>query len=374
VPPVCPSGPSSNAGAAGVTTQRVLFVADAGPQVGGGHVMRCLTLARALTERGCDCAFAESRAAAPILRRFGWPPHALVAMIGATDLAGLVDWAEQFADQFEPDLVVFDHYQAGRAEEERLRINGRRVLVIDDLADRRHAADMLLDPGFGRRREHYDGLTLPDCQVMVGPSHALVRPEFGHGRQRALSRRASHGPVRRAVVTLGMTDVGGVTGKVVAALAPTLGDVRLEVVVGSEAPSLRQLRALAAEDRRIRLWIDDADMAGLMSEADLAVGAGGSSVWERATVGLPTLTLSLADNQRPMIEQLAASGVTVGLDVATSDFETKLVAAWASLVDDRALRWRLTERSAELCDGQGAARVAEVVLAPWSRYFVKPDA
>ncbi|HEX7761525.1 MAG TPA: UDP-2,4-diacetamido-2,4,6-trideoxy-beta-L-altropyranose hydrolase, partial [Caulobacteraceae bacterium] len=161
---------------------RVLFLADAGPLVGGGHVMRCLTLARALSEREAECAFVESRAAAQVLGRFGWPAQAVVAMANTEDLAGLVRWGGAFAGSFQPDIVVVDHYGAGAAEEAVLRGSGRRIAVIDDLADRPHACDLLLDPGFGRRREDYAGLVGETCEVLAGPDYALVRPEFADAR------------------------------------------------------------------------------------------------------------------------------------------------------------------------------------------------
>ena len=341
---------------------RILFLADAGPEVGGGHVMRCLTLARALVERGAECAFVESRAAAPILRRFGWPAQTLLAMADAQDLGALIDSAEDFAERLEVDAVVIDHYGVERTQEQALRINGRRLVVIDDLADRRHACDLLVDPGYGRRREHYDGLIDVDCATLVGPSHALVRPEFGSARQRALGRRAKHGPVARALVALGLTDVGGATARVVTALSDVLGDARLDIVLGAEAPSLPELRAAAQSDRRLHLWVDTAEMASLMADADIAIGAGGSSVWERATVGLPAGTLVLAENQRAMIDHMAGSGFTLALDVAQPGFEPRLREAWARLVDDRQLRWDLSARSSELCDGRGAERVAEAMM------------
>jgi UDP-2,4-diacetamido-2,4,6-trideoxy-beta-L-altropyranose hydrolase len=341
---------------------RVLFFADAGPEVGGGHVMRCLTLARALATRGADCAFVESRAAAPILRRFGWPAQTLLAILGEQDLADLISYAEDFAERFAADVVVIDHYGVAVAEEERLGVGGRRIVVIDDLADRRHACDLLVDPGFGRRREHYDGLTPPEAVVCVGPVHALVRPEFAAARQRAMSRRARHAPVGRALVSLGLTDVGAVTARVVEALAPTMGEIRLDVVLGGEAPSLQALEAAASRDRRLRLWIDSAEMASLMADADIAIGAGGSSVWEQATVGLPAATAVLADNQRGMIEQMAGAGLTLPLDPEAADFESRLREAWGALVADTELRWRLTERTADLCDGHGAQRVADAVM------------
>ncbi|HWF75604.1 MAG TPA: glycosyltransferase, partial [Caulobacteraceae bacterium] len=114
--------------------------------------------------------------------------------------------------------------------------------------------------------------------------------------------------------------------------------------------------------RRLRLWVDDADMATLTADADIAIGAGGSSVWERAVVGLPSATVILAENQRVMIEHMADAGFARAIDAAAPDFETRLVEAWNRLLNDEALRWRLTERSAELCDGHGAGRVAEAVL------------
>jgi UDP-2,4-diacetamido-2,4,6-trideoxy-beta-L-altropyranose hydrolase len=345
------------------SSRRILFVADAGPEVGGGHVMRCLTLARALVERGAECAFVESRAAAPILRRFGWPAQTLLAMADARDLDALVASAEDFAERLGVDAIVVDHYGVDLRQEQPLRAEGgRRLVVIDDLANRRHSCDLLIDPGYGRRREHYSALIVPECASLVGPSHALVRPEFAAARQRALGRRAKHGPVRRALVALGLTDVGGLTGRVVAALTDELGDVRLDIVLGADAPSLPALREAALTDRRLHLWVDTAEMASLMADADIAIGAGGSSVWERATVGLPSATVILADNQREMIDLMAGAGFTFAIDATQSDFETRLAECWRALTSDQTLRWSLAERTAELCDGQGAERVAERIM------------
>lgn len=345
------------------TSPRVLFFADAGPQVGGGHVMRCLTLARALTDRGAECAFVESRAAAHVLARFGWPSQGVVAMANTEDLPGLVRWGRAFAERFAPDAVVFDHYRAGAAEEAALIGAGRRIVAIDDLADRAHACDLLIDPGFGRRAEDYAGLTPEGCEVLAGPDHALVRPEFAAARPRALSRRARHDPPRRALVSLGLTDVGAITARVVETLRPRLGEVRLDVVLGQDAPSLEALAALAGEDRRIRLHVNSQEMAALTADADLAVGAGGSSVWERATLGLPTATVVLADNQAAMAARLDEAGASLALDARADGFDAALAAAWDRLAAEPSLRWSLTERSSALCDGRGAERAAVAVLA-----------
>lgn len=343
------------------TAPRILFLANAGPEVGGGHVMRCLTLARALLARDAECAFVESRAAAPILRRFGWPSQTTLAMVGAETVEDLVASGREFADRFEADVVAIDHYGVAAPQERALRGPDRRIVVIDDLADRRHACDLLVDPGYGRKRGDYSRLTAKGCVTLVGPDHALIRPEFSQARPRALSRRASHNPVRRVQVSFGLTDLGGVTGRVIEALTPRLGDLRVDVVISPGAPSYEALAARAEHDRRIHVHTD-ADMVALTADCDMAVGAGGSSTWERAVLGLPSITLILADNQALTAEHLQAAQTTLTIDARKPDFEPQLLDAWRRLIDDTSLRWTLSRHASELCDGRGAERVAEAVL------------
>jgi len=103
-------------------------------------------------------------------------------------------------------------------------------------------------------------------------------------------------------------------------------------------------------------------MAGLTADCDIAVGAGGSSVWERAVLGLPSITLILADNQAPTAERLAAAGAMLAVDARAPGFEAALTDAWGRLIDDAALRWTLSQQASQLCDGRGAERVAEALL------------
>jgi len=310
---------------------KTLFVCDAGAGVGGGHVMRCLTLARALQVRGADVAFFRTPETEAILARFA--PD--VALAGEGEGA---------------DLVVVDSYRMDPSREAVWRGRAGWLAVIDDLA-RPHAADLVLDPSFGRSESDYRAPV-----VLAGPAYALVRPEFAAAREAALARRAE--PAKRCLVSLGLTDVGGTTGKVAAALAG--GDLALDVVVGAGAPSLPALEALAAEGR-VTLHVDTADMAGLLTRADLCVGAGGSSVWERACLGLPTVTLILADNQRDMAMKLDEAGATVALDARWPGLERRLSEAVARLAGDDKLRAGLSARSAALCDGLGADRAAEAL-------------
>ena len=319
----------------------VLFVCDAGPDVGGGHVMRSLTLAQALTAAGADCAFLARPAVETVLDAFA-PDTALSVA------------AEPF------DAVVFDHYGLS-ATDHRALAKGRPTLVIDDLANRPLEADLVVDSGPARRAQDYAGLTPPGTLLLLGPNHAPVRPAFAALREAGLARRAAGGPVRRILISLGLTDVGGITGRVLEQLLPRLGDIALDVVVGSGAPSLARLRAL--DDPRLTLHVDTRDMLRLTLDADLAIGAGGSSSWERCILGLPTLTLILADNQIAVAASLTEAGASTSLDVASADFNAAFGQRIDQLIADASLRAALSAASARVCDGGGARRVAAAFLA-----------
>ncbi|WP_297516190.1 UDP-2,4-diacetamido-2,4,6-trideoxy-beta-L-altropyranose hydrolase [uncultured Caulobacter sp.] len=321
---------------------RVLFVCAAGPRVGGGHVMRSLTLARALATRGATCAFRASPEVEQVLAAFG--PDMPV-----TDR------------EDDADALVFDSY-ALTADDHRAVARGRPTLVIDDLADRPLAADLVLDSGPARAAADYADLVPEGATLLLGPRYAPVRPAFAELRAAALARRAERGPVRRILVSLGLTDVGGVTGRVLDLLRPIAGEARLDVVVGGGAPSLPALWDLAAKDRRVVLHVDTQHMPELVLDADLAIGAGGSTTWERCVLALPALTLILADNQVAAARALEAAGVTPCLDVAAQNFETRFVATAEGLLTDAEARAALSTASAKVCDGLGAERVADVFL------------
>lgn len=342
-----------------MTSARILVFPDCGPRVGGGHVMRCLTLARVLADRGASVAFAANPRAQEVLTVFGGRDMAVYAV--SDDLAEAVPQAADWAEAFGADWVLLDHYRLSFPQEAEVK-GARRLAVLDDLADRPRPADLVVNPGYGRLAGNYAGLVPEGARVLAGPEYALVRPEFAAHRDHALQRRREGGHLKHVLISLGLTDVEGITGRVVRALAPHLEGMILDVVLGDGAPSLPALREQAKTDCALRLHVDTHAMAELMSQADLAVGAGGSSVWERATLGLPTVTAILADNQRPMAEAMAQVGLTLAVDARAADFEARLIAAVRRLIDDSALRRWLFEAPCHACDGLGAGRVADALL------------
>jgi UDP-2,4-diacetamido-2,4,6-trideoxy-beta-L-altropyranose hydrolase len=336
-----------------MTGPRILFVVDAGPRVGGGHLMRSLTLAQALEAQGCACTFMGPPAVSALLDTFA-PGAARLTAASAEprDLAARIG-SEQF------EAIAFDHYGLSERDH-RAMGQGRPVLVIDDLADRALGADMVLDAGPERTAEDYDGLLPEGCRLLLGPNHAPVRPEFAALRETALAWRGE--PVQRFLVSLGLTDLDGITARVVERLRPKVGDAELDIVLGQDAPSLPGLTKIARRDARLHLHVDTPHMARLTAEADVGVGAPGSSTWERCALGLPSVLIVLAENQRPAAQAMTERAAALVVDAAAADFETKLDWAVMRLLTDANLRRQLAAASAEICDGLGAQRSAEAFL------------
>jgi UDP-2,4-diacetamido-2,4,6-trideoxy-beta-L-altropyranose hydrolase len=332
---------------------RILFVADAGPRVGGGHVMRCLTLAGALQAQGAACVFVAVPPVAGVLDAFAPTTERVAAASGeprdlATAIAG-----QGF------DAMVFDHY--GLSEPDHAALGqGRPALVIDDLADRPLGADMVLDSGPARTPKDYDGLVPEAARLLLGPGYAPVRPEFAALRETALAWRGE--PVQRLLVSMGLTDLDGITARVVERLRLRVGETGLDVVLGQASPSLVGLTKIARRDGRLALHVDTPHMARLTAEADIGIGAAGSSTWERCTLGLPSILVVVAPNQRPAAQALAARGAALVVDAEAADFDAAFDRGLMRLLNDRPARVELSRRSAEVCDGQGAGRTAEAFL------------
>ncbi len=323
----------------------ILLAPASGPGVGGGHAMRSLALAQALAARSAACAFSCGPHGAEIVERYGGGQFAVVG-------GPLSSAATAF------DALVIDDYQLRAAQETPLRADVRVMMVIDDLADRAHDCDLLLDPGYGRAAHDYAGRVPAGARTLLGPGYALLRSQFAE--LRALTR-AQPDTIDRLFINFGLSDVGAVAARAYGALRAACSRTKVDLVVASDAVSLPRLRDWAQTDANLALHIDCQAVGELMAQADAAIGAGGASTWERACLGLPTLAIVVADNQRQMIERLAADGVLLSVDLSADDFEPRLRQAYEHL-RDRTLRAQLAARASALCDGQGADRAAEALL------------
>lgn len=354
--------------------ESIVFRVDASLEIGSGHVFRCLALAEELRKRGAVCTFlcrlhpghlvekirsagfevlvmdlVDEPVASPSL-----PAHA--AWLGCawqTDVAACRAKLDRVAD-----WLVVDHYSLDAHWEREMRAACRSLMVIDDLADRMHDCDVLLDQTLGRSTADYaPHRILGPTKLLLGPSFALLRPEFAQRRAASLARREDN-HLQRILVTMGGVDRPNATTTVLKALdaCHLLAPCSVTVVLGSSAPWLNQVRAIATGMSLPCVVVSDvSNMAELMSESDLAIGAAGSTAWERCCLGLPSLMLVLAPNQRWISEALDSVGAA--RDIGTlATLEDELCNHLVQAATADSLR-QMSLAARDICDGLGTSRV-----------------
>jgi UDP-2,4-diacetamido-2,4,6-trideoxy-beta-L-altropyranose hydrolase len=255
------------------------------------------------------------------------------------------------------DWLVVDHYALDSRWESALRSRYEKLLVIDDLADRQHACDLLLDQNLGRTAADYANLVPEHCAVLAGPRLALLRPEFWALREYSLRRRESPA-LKHLLITMGGVDQPNASGQVLEALktCPLPADCKITVVMGDKAPWLAQVYETAATmpwPTEVRVNISD--MAQVMADSDLAIGAAGTTSWERCSLGLPVLLVVLAENQWPGARALLAAGAASLIGDASAILE-QLAPTLIPLLRGEALA-NMSRFASNISDGQGCARV-----------------
>lgn len=343
-----------------MTGELLLIRADAGPEVGSGHVMRCLALAQAWHGEGGAAVFLTSEAAPHLLTRIrqeGFDVrHPRDADGGPQDARETVDAARALGAAW----VVVDGYHFDYSFQARLRAAGCRVLVLDDHRyAERFSADVLLNQNVFATPELYPEAHA-GTRVITGSRYAMIRREF---LTRGEWERTVPARARRLLVTLGG---GGSEDAIRLAIRGVGGvaDAGLETVVltAGDADALAALQRDAdATGASIRIRGISDEMPRWLRWADLAVTAAGSTCWEMAFLGLPSLTLVLAENQRQNAERLDEMGICENLGWESLLGAKRIAVAVRRLIDDASARGEMSRRGRELVDGQGAVRVVRTL-------------
>lgn len=359
---------------------RVAIRVDASLKAGLGHVMRCLTLARELREHGATVSFISrdhpgnlcglieergfsvSRLPVPAanMEFDDAPVHA--AWLGASwqedarqTLAVLDTTAEKF------DWLVVDHYAIDYRWETAVASSVTRMMVIDDLADRQHACALLLDQNLVADFDtRYLGKIPATCTLLLGPKYALLQPDYAELHEASVTPA---GPIRRIFVFFGGADERNLTGRSLSAfLALGKSDIEVDVVISAGSPHASAIRRQIQGCANVHLHSNLHSLAPLMRQADLAIGAGGTTSWERLCLGLPALVVTLADNQRPIAAELNRRRLIRWLghqdDVTEADFSQALreLHAQPSLQSE-------FSSGTQVVDGKGVHRVWAAMVA-----------
>jgi UDP-2,4-diacetamido-2,4,6-trideoxy-beta-L-altropyranose hydrolase len=335
--------------------------------------MRCLTLADALRQSGVQIRFVSRGLPAYLsdmltVRGLEFAPLGSATAeeplddlahsnwLGTSQSQDARDTAEALADR-KWDWLVVDHYALDVRWESAMRSTAGQIMAIDDLADRKHDCDVLLDQNYYRDMQtRYDGKVPDHCRLLLGPRYALLREEFRklHGQVRPRT-----GEVKRILVFFGGVDADNYTGLAIRALSGLdIKDIDVNVVIGAQHPCRSEIEQVCVI-QGYACYVQTTRMAELMAEADLAIGAGGSASWERCCLGLPALLTAFADNQINISIDLASIGACTFVGAKGAVNEQSLQSAIICALKNPDRQWEISKTAYLLADGLGVDRVLE---------------
>ena len=338
--------------------------ADAGVEMGTGHVMRCLALAQAWQDAGGHAVFAMADSTPAIESRLKSEDAEIVRI---SHPAGTLADAESLAGVARArnaDWVVVDGYHLGAEYQHALKAEGRRVLVLDDYGHaERYVADLVLNQNAHASVDFYRDRS-PETQLLLGPRYVLLRREFQAWQK---WNRVIPQVGEKILVTLGGSDPDNVTFRVVQAIQKVEArNLDIVIVAGGSNPHLASLESeVGAAKQSIRLIKNVVNMPELMAWADVAISAAGATCWEMCLLGLPAILIDLAPNQVPIAEELHRRGIALHAGSAKDLSLTALAEELNLLLQSYEGRSKMSARGRELVDGAGASRVT-AILRGWN--------
>lgn len=360
---------------------RVLFRCDAGIIRGSGHLVRCLTLADALAKKngakqGCEITFACRKDAGAFLDLFKTRDFNLLTMpepVSTLVTTEQIWTTQEQEDDFKLcqdmldgqvfDWVIVDHYALSAPWETLARSLGQKILVIDDLANRSHDCDALLDQNeYVDKADRYSALVPVGCHMLLGGKYVLLRDEFGLARQRLGQVRKN---VDNAVILMGGSDYHGQSLRIARILQPLAiaANFGVDIILGQQNQQRAEIEKLAADTPLFRVHTNHGNISSLMLTADIAFGAGGTSTWEFCCLGVPTILLSFAKNQIALAQSADRLGIALYAGDSDKVTDEQIIDILTCLAEQPDLRQSLRQAAVSLIDGKGAERLATLLTA-----------
>jgi len=334
----------------------IVFRVDSSVQIGMGHLMRCLTLAEEFNRVDCQITFICRGLQANLIEydvirlpknQSFQSDNLYLDWLGATQAQDAEQTIAVIPE--DTDVIVVDSYALGQEWHQMLRPYTQRIVAIDDLADRQFDCDILLNQNLGVQEEDYKGKVPSNCKLLLGCDYALLRPEFAKKRVQALEKRRNTKEIANILVSVGGSDINNITYNILKQLN---NNINYTVVLGGSSPHNKMLGDYA-KGKNIKVIINADNMSELMFETDLAIGASGSTSWERCCLGLPTLLYVLAENQKDIANSLEQLGAVTIVQDLKNNLQT--------IIDDFTLWEDMSDKAKIVCDGLGVKRVVQAI-------------
>ncbi|HAT2046647.1 TPA: UDP-2,4-diacetamido-2,4,6-trideoxy-beta-L-altropyranose hydrolase [Legionella pneumophila] len=342
----------------------IVFRLDSSNLIGSGHVMRCLALANALRERKVKVRFICCDLIGNSIRIIKQNGFEVIELINKPNIQWEQDAKEtiSYLKQMEkPDWIFLDHYNLDIKWEKEIRPFVNQIAAIDDLANRQHDCDLLIDQNYyGKTICRYINLVPKFCTKFIGPRYALLRSEFKEARSLLKGRS---GEVQQILVFLGGNDASNVTSFVLSTIEeiPLLNNKDLHVVVGGSNPNRDKIRE-KCEKKGYHYYCQINNIATLMAKSDFAIGAGGLSTWERCCMGLPSLVISLAHNQDVLVDNALSTNIFEYAGQVNNLHYTSFQKQLLELILDSEKLRKMSINGLNLVDGLGSDRIANYLL------------
>ncbi len=353
---------------------------DASTRMGTGHVMRCLTLAKKLQQQNCQIVFLCKQHQGNLI--------AFIVEQGFTvlSLSAPIENIEQEVDdrkwlgcsyqqdalevkqalKYHPwlDWLIVDHYSLDRHWQKLIKPLANKIMVIDDLANRAHYCDLLLDQTLNRRKQDYQRLVPKNCQLLLGADFMLLRDEFSQLRPLAKIKRVNTKSIENVLISMGGTDPDNISEQIIYALITIKNSqpsLTIQVVISPMSTYLEQLKSFSHQYDWIKIIVKPKSMAKLMLEADIAIGSAGATAWERCCLGLPTLTIVSAKNQETIAHNLTQAGAAINLGYFYALTQKNFLQQLLATINSPALYINMVKSSFSCCSGLGADIVANLL-------------
>ena len=351
-----------------------LFVrVDAGVQIGDGHFLRCLTLANSLKKKFDQIIFISNQLPKHFIKKIKRDNFKIYKINGYThiqkeklekklktqlihnDLVETKKIIEKYKNS--TNWLIIDHFGIDHFWEKNVRVNIKKIIVIDDLANRKHECDILIDQNFYKNmQKRYTKLIPNYCEQCIGPRFTLLRPEFFNARKN-LKRKKQF---KRILISFGGSDPSNETKKAILAIKDLEKKYKIDVIVGSNNPNKKQITNICSKISFCNFYEQVENISKYMKKADLAIGAGGTSTWERCCLGLPTIVTSLSKDQEKINENMSKIGCAI--DLGTAEKTTKLDYVKAlNEINSKKLR-KISKKCLVLVDGKGVKRIVNKIF------------
>ncbi len=357
---------------------RVCFRVDSSFTIGSGHVMRCMVLASSLKKSGVDITFLCRDLPGNMgsyIMKSGYDMYFLMEQekeniknnVGVQDVR--IDFYEdaEFTKELIDEIgiidwLVVDHYTLDARWERLLRDSISKIMVVDDLADRKHDCELLLDQNeYKNKSLRYTGLLPAQCRQLLGPEFALLREEFSAQRSRTFT---NENPCVKILVSFGSVDLTNETMKVLEGIRQIENrNIVVDVVVGENNLNKEKVERYCNGFNEFNFHCQINNMAQLMANADISLGAGGSSIWERFCLGLYSIIVSVAENQKEISADLASMGYLKYLGDAKENDCNTYKAAIMEYLENPLIGKEASNTGHRLVDGYGARRVTNELMA-----------